>query len=396
MERVNINGDYDFCLNYIINNPNKNTTYETVFKKMFPNIYKEFQLVNWCEELPFRQLLYHFLHNDILLNIGRCEICGKRTRFISFNKGYNQYCSSICSNKGKGVKISKTKLNRSKEEKEEIEKKRNDTLKRNFGDNYYEKVLPEKISNTRKQFSKEHLKLILDKQHKTCLEKYGVESYSQTQDFKDIFKNNDEFVSRCKKTKMELYGNENFNNREKATETMIEKYGVKSYSQTQEFKEKYISTNYKLYGVKNYSQTQEFIIKNYNTKKKNNTFTTSKLEDCISDKLNEHGIKFIRQYNCKKYPFNCDFYFPEYDLFVEIQGSWTHGGKPYCGTEEDLHIVNEWRKKNTEYYDNAIYCWTKMDVMKRNLAKENNLNYIEIFSNDVDKCIYVILEKIYS
>ena len=31
-------------------------------------------------------------------------------------------------------------------------------------------------------------------------------------------------------------------------------------------------------------------------------------------------------------------------------------------------------------YNNAIECWTKRDVNKRNIAKQNNLNYIEFWN----------------
>lgn len=45
------------------------------------------------------------------------------------------------------------------------------------------------------------------------------------------------------------------------------------------------------------------------------------------------------------------------------------------------------RKKNTPGYSQAIYGWTISDVKKRNIAKENNLNYLEIFTKYVDEAI---------
>ena len=41
------------------------------------------------------------------------------------------------------------------------------------------------------------------------------------------------------------------------------------------------------------------------------------------------------------------------------------------------------KSKNTKYYNVAIEVWTKRDVNKRNIAKQNNLNYLEIFSNNI-------------
>ena len=38
-------------------------------------------------------------------------------------------------------------------------------------------------------------------------------------------------------------------------------------------------------------------------------------------------------------PFACYFYIPSLDLFIECNYRWTHGGKPYEGTEDDKQIV---------------------------------------------------------
>ena len=46
----------------------------------------------------------------------------------------------------------------------------------------------------------------------------------------------------------------------------------------------------------------------------------------------------------------------------------------------DNDLVKIWKSKNTKYYDNAIQCWTIRDVNKRNIAKKNNLNYIEFWN----------------
>lgn len=38
--------------------------------------------------------------------------------------------------------------------------------------------------------------------------------------------------------------------------------------------------------------------------------------------------------------------------------------------------------------------WTDRDVKKRNIAKQNHLNYLEIFSTDIDVCVEQIKTKI--
>ena len=146
------------------------------------------------------------------------------------------------------------------------------------------------------------------------------------------------------------------------------------------------------YGVENYSQTDECkqIVKEkmLNTKRKNKSFTTSKIEEQISVWLSNNSINYIRQYKSDLYPFACDFYLTDYDLYIEIQGTWTHGGHPFDeNNDEDMKQLTIWRTKNTKFYNQAIYVWTDLDVRKRNIAKKNKLNYIELFSHNISELI---------
>ena len=60
---------------------------------------------------------------------------------------------------------------------------------------------------------------------------------------------------------------------------------------------------------------------------------------------------------------------------------WTHNDHPFDETNEnDLKIVESWSQKNSKFYNGAIDVWTKRDVLKRNTAKKNNLNWIEFFN----------------
>ena len=65
-----------------------------------------------------------------------------------------------------------------------------------------------------------------------------------------------------------------------------------------------------------------------------------------------------------------------------------HGNHPFDeNNQEDIDKLNYWKEKNTKFYSCACNIWTIRDVNKRNIAKQNNLNYLEIFSCDLDKCI---------
>ena len=69
----------------------------------------------------------------------------------------------------------------------------------------------------------------------------------------------------------------------------------------------------------------------HNVKKKHNSFNTSipeeKLNDLLVEKYGEKDV--FRQFISKKYPWHCDFYIPELDYFIELQGYYTHGKEPY-------------------------------------------------------------------
>lgn len=71
---------------------------------------------------------------------------------------------------------------------------------------------------------------------------------------------------KTKLTKLEKYGDENYNNIKKQIETNEIKYGVKSYFQTKNFIEKAKQTNIKKYGVEWWLQTKECKIQSKKSK----------------------------------------------------------------------------------------------------------------------------------
>lgn len=144
-------------------------------------------------------------------------------------------------------------------------------------------------------------------------------------------------------------------------------------------------TIFECYGVNNYSNTQEFKEREYNTKKLNNTFNTSKPEEhcyhLLLTKFSKNDI--IRQYKSDLYPFSCDFYIKSLDLYIEYNGHWTHGKESFNKTnKKHQEILNNWKKKlkNSKFYTNAIKVWTDLDVRKLETFKKNKLNY-KIFWN---------------
>lgn len=166
-------------------------------------------------------------------------------------------------------------------------------------------------------------------------------------------------------------------------------FGVNNVFQLNSVKEKTKQTLQKKHGknIINYGQTEEQKQKAYASKKKNNTFNTSKPEDKFYKFLvAKYGIAdvFRQYYDKERYPFDCDFYIKSKDLFIELNFSWTHGGHPFNKTNsEDLKTLTLWeeRSKNSDYYKNAIDVWTRRDLIKFEVAKNNNLNY-KVFYNE--------------
>ena len=139
-------------------------------------------------------------------------------------------------------------------------------------------------------------------------------------------------------------------------------------------------------GVKLSREAKEVKLrKEYETKKKNNSFNTSKPEKQLLEKLKleNPGKTILTQYKDElRYPYYCDFYIVEDDLFIELNAHWTHGGKPYdpddIECQEQLKIWQE-KAKQSDFYKQAIYNWTVRDVAKMKCAKDNNLNYKVIY-----------------
>jgi len=130
---------------------------------------------------------------------------------------------------------------------------------------------------------------------------------------------------------------------------------------------------------------QKVLAKQYITKKANNSFNSSKPEDRYYEVLiAQYGKDDVKRHYREdpRYPFECDFYIPSKDLFIELNLDWTHGGKPFEDTEEDNKKLDIWKQKalNSKFYQNAIETWIVRDPAKFKAALDNNLNYITYYN----------------
>lgn len=335
-------------------------------------------------------------------------------------------CAKICNCNPEKIKIvcQQNKFSKTKEQRAELRKK---TLQQKYGVtniSQLKEIKDKKKQTTLKNYGVENpaqSSEIKNKMKETCLEKYDVESTNSLPDKKE----------KIKKTIQEKYGVDNimqvFDVQEKQKQTCIEKYGVDNAIKNKEIKDKKEQTCLDKYGKENLFGTEYFkkkseetCLKKYKvtnimktekmkqyfktikpqiiakikekqdetlkkilqTKRQNHSFTKSQPEDKVFEQLIKLFPNTQRQYNCELYPFACDFYIPELDLYIEYNGTWTHGAMPFENNESCNRQLQRWQEKakTSKFYQNAIYTWTDLDVRKRQTAKQNNLNWLEFFS----------------
>lgn len=176
---------------------------KTIFIK---NNYEDFckHLNELYPDKKFSEQLYIYYFSEY-----KCPICGCPTKFLSFNRGYQLYCSSKCAGQSADTK-----------------NKRKHTNINKYGNEYATKS-----------------DIVRDKIIQTNIEKYGVTSTAKTQAVKE----------KAKQTKLEKYGDEFYNNRDKMKSTNIERYGIDSPIKLQKFFDKSKQTKLEKYGNEFYN-----------------------------------------------------------------------------------------------------------------------------------------------
>lgn len=340
----------------------------SVYLKIFNNNQLNYLKHRFDTFNSFTETIYRIRNNIEIQPI--CPICGK---YIKFNKGYSKTCSYSCQNK---LRNSIVTLNtRVKEiynvdnvwQSPEIKEKCKQSLLSKYG-----------VDNISKS------PVIKKRKMKTCLEHYGV---------KAGFNN-----GKSEITKLQKYNSSTYNNIEKNKQTCLERYGADCIFKVKKFQDIIKKTFNDKYGVDYATQlpktiinshSQKSIHKCFETQKRNKTINTSKIEQQSYELLKYRFPDTIYQYKDDRYPFYCDFYIPSLDLFIECQYAMFHHGRPYIGSQEDLQDIEllkekaikrrQITKKKTRY-DSVIEIWSIHDVKKRNIAKENGLNYKEFFT----------------
>lgn len=349
---------------------NKYSKYKSIRKSIITSEENAYLLhrYNNCDDS--KESIYRILNNIEILP--KCPYCDKYVHFFSWGYGYTKTC-------GNKEHISRYKKEHTSFNNPETQLKVKETIKERYG--------VENIFNL--PIIKEHCKIASqsketkEKRNKTILSKYGTDNVWKNENIKNKIRN-------TIKTK---YGDNAYNKGgkifNKQTSTCLLKYGVPRYQNTTKFKQhlseiseisinKRKNTCIKLYGISTFNNQE----KRNKTMKENNSYARSKTEDIAYLYLSLVYPDTIRQYRDeKRYPFNCDFYIPCLDLFIECNFHWTHGNHLFNpNSKEDQDKLYELQHKNGKYYENAGTTWTKRDPLKVKTAKQNNLNY-KIFWN---------------
>ena len=390
------------------------------------------------EETPVYEIYYRLKNN--LKKRPVCIICGKPVKYTSGH--YAKFCSKECQYSDLGKKITKEIKIKSNLEKygvehtsqlKEVTDKRTKSradhvneIQQHVRESLYKKYgaydvmhiphILQKIKNTNlkkfgvefplQQLKKENSE-IYQKISQTCINKFGVDSPLKNKEVREKIKQtniqkygvdnlfkNDIIKEKIKQTNIQKYGVDNlFKNdiiKEKIKQTNIQKYGVDYLFKSNIIKEKIKQTNIQKYGVDNPLKNKEIWKKSQDNRQ---ISSKSKLENNFLNylKLKYESDDIITQYKSKEYPYYCDFYIKSINLYIEIQGHWTHNDHPFdINNLNDQLIMDIWRTKSLsdKYYKNALNTWTIKDVEKRNTAIQNNLNYLEIFGKtDLNKYI---------
>ena len=216
---------------------------------------------------------------------------------------------------------------------------------------------------------------------------------------KDISKR----IEKYKKTCLEKYGVDNpFKDTKKIKESYIKKLGVEHPMKDKQIANKVYSkinykesirkgreTDFKRTGYDNPSHNPECLKKGIETKIKNGDYDspkTSHQEDRLEKLLKRKFTNVVRQYRDTRYArntgymFECDFYIPEEDLFIELNAYPSHYTHPYDDAiKKDVELKEKLQKSNKKW-DNVVYdTWCIRDVEKITIAKKNKLNYIVLY-----------------
>lgn len=326
-------------------------TREDVLKNKEPKIYNELKKFindNNLYLLPFKQQVWHFIHND--KDIKKCLNCGDDVKFKdSISKGYRSFCSMKCTN-----------------ESDITQKRAVDKVREKFGVDYFP----------------QHESHIL-KVKETKLKRYGDENYNN--------------ITKTLKTKEEIHGFKNYNNSNKNKITTRDNLLIRLDLKTSDKLIKYdiedsnitlncssCGSDYEIYNTL-FNYRTEINIKPCticNPINSSDSFHQKELADFIISLLpNENVIQETKKIIP---PLELDIYIENKKLAIEFDGLYWHSNK-FLDSKYHLNKTNQCRALDIDllhvFEDEWIY---KKDIVKSVIKSKLGLSDNVIYGR---KCI---------
>jgi hypothetical protein len=347
---------------------------ETFIMNNYPDFYIE--IIKY-EGNSFLEKLFIFYKGNY-----KCK-CGSNTKFISFTKGYLKFCSYKCSSNDI-----------------EVREKYKKTCENNYG-----------VSNVSK------CNIVKLKKESTCIERYGVSTYLQTDNTRNIIKEKygvdnpfklKVIQENIKKTNLKKYGFEcsllNDGVMAKSTKTNIEKYGVNHFSKSDIFKSSLKLRNFDLYRYVFDFDGYELLEKRGNLNiirhnKCNNIFEIQSQLVRIKKSNNQEMCPVCNPYNpsyketefgnfiesmnleiIKNYRdiYEIDVYVPELKLGFEFNGLYWHS-ELFKNSDYHLNKTNYFKEKGIQ----LIHIWEDDWKFKQSIVKSIILNKLKITPNRI-------------
>lgn len=222
--------------------------------------------------------------------------------------------------------------------------------------------------------------VLAERRRATMVRRYGVPYAGQMPDF----------MEKLVKASREKYGTDfPAQNPDVAAKTMCTceaVYGVPYVFQSEAVRAKAVETSRRKYGTDYPVQSQAVKDRIFRTKTERGTFSTSEPERELGERLAAvfGDDDVLAQYNDDaRYSFHCDFYVKSRDMFIELNGYWSHGPHWYGESpSEDEALLAKYRNRTGPQYAMFEAVWTGSDVKKRETAKQNNLNYVVFWGDE--------------
>lgn len=366
-------------------------------------------LVDWInEQTPLLQSqefkytlptkIYWILNG--LTDFPKCPVCGNhfgQYKNIKLSKGYFKHCSNKCaqSNKENIAKIKQKKMDRYGDENYVNTEKCKQTTFQHYGVEYSFQLheVKEKIKQTKAKKIKENPNYWKDRQQKTRLTqiKNGTFSTLSKKEYPPKLSIEEKLAIdpqyyekislKCKHTKLERYGDENYVNVEKCKQTKLERYGDANYNNSEQNKKTclerygreifmpYGSDEFKQlmiekYGVAHNSQVREFRLKQQSKYEYKGIKFDSGVEIAVYIYLTDNQIDFQYQPNISfEYFFNGSIhtYYPDFKVneqYWEIKGDHFFKNKDINQT-----MVCPWDHTLDELYEAKHQCMIQNNII---------------------------------